>query len=660
MRKLLLLLCLMGHSVFAQVDFLLPKPQLVKVNSGQLYLEEVSTSIDLLNGHFQKYLEESGVENIQEGKTKFLVKKVNLIAGVQINQDEAYHLKIDKDGITIEAIHEKGAFYALQTLEQLKDKENESYPYCEIKDWPAFRIRGFMHDVGRSFIPIEELKEQIKRLSRYKINVFHWHLTEDLAWRLESEIFPELNDAGNFERFPGEYYKKEEVAELLEYAKEHQVIVIPEIDMPGHSGAFRRATGHDMQSKEGMAILKSLMSEVGEIFSGVPYMHIGTDEVHFVNEDFVPEMVDHVRGMGFKVISWNPGWQYKEGDIDMLQLWSYRGKQIGNIPIIDSKFHYINHFDPFADLVSLYRSNVLGQSQGSDQVAGSILAVWNDRKLNCAEDLIRENNFYPLMLTFSERLWRGGGDGYFDEIGVKFPEYASNSFQEWEAFEDRLLAHKSMYFKEMPFPYLKQSNIQWEISEAFPNGGNLKKIFPIEKDLLTPTKELDDKYPTIKTRGGTVYLRHVWGKLVPALYPDPKTDHTAYAFTWVYSPKKQQVGAWISFQDYSRSEKDLPPPKGKWDYKQSRVWVNGQELLPPVWKNTHTERNNEISLSNENLQSRPLMPIELSRGWNKLVLKLPVGEFSSQEIRLVKWMYTFVFDDQKGLRFSTKPDTENY
>src|SRR5690606_3986831 len=153
-------------------------------------------------------------------------------------------------------------------------------------------------------------------------------------------------------------YSKEEVRDLLEFARARHVTVIPEIDIPGHSDAFRRAVGVDIQTDKGKDALKKLLKEAAELFEGVPYFHLGTDEVTFTDPDFVPEMVSFVRDLGFKVVSWNPGWDYKVGEIDLLQLWSYRGARKGTIPVIDSRFHYINHFDPFADLISLYRSNV--------------------------------------------------------------------------------------------------------------------------------------------------------------------------------------------------------------------------------------------------------------------------------------------------------------
>ncbi len=250
-------------------------------------------------------------------------------------------------------------------------------PQCEIIDWPAFRIRGFMHDTGRSFIPIDELKNEIAILSRFKINTFHWHLTENQAWRLESKRYPQLNAPENMEREPGKYYTLEEARDLVEFCRKHHVLLIPEIDMPGHSAAFVRTFNFDMQSPEGKRIIKNIIDEVCNTFD-VPYLHIGTDEVKFVDYGFVPEMVAYVRSKGKKVISWNPGWHYKQGEIDMTQLWSYRGKAQPGIPAIDCRFHYANHYDNYADLVALFNSSIYNQPTGSDDLAGCILAFWND------------------------------------------------------------------------------------------------------------------------------------------------------------------------------------------------------------------------------------------------------------------------------------------
>lgn len=607
---------------------LLPKPQLLTLNNKQH---------KLVNGVINPSL-------ISE-------KIVTEIPNIEINPDESYRLIITPDSVLIEAVTSKGLYWARQTLAQvIESSDKKSIPTLTITDYPAFRIRGFMHDVGRSFISVPELKKQIALLSKYKINTFHWHLTENQGWRLQSKCYPQLNDSANFTRLPGKFYTIADAREIATWCKQHNMQLIPEIDMPGHSAAFVRAMGVDMQSEKGMEILKDLMCEIcTEVFPDAEYIHIGTDEVTFTNPNFVPEMVAHIRSSGKKVISWNPGWNYKPGEIDMTQMWSYRGKAQPAIPAIDSRFHYINHFDPFGDIVALYNSKVYNSDKDSDDLAGSILAIWNDRLLTDETQIILQNSFYPLMLAFAERTWLGGGSEYFDKKGVILPtDETDKTFQSFADFENRMLWHKNHTFANEPFPYVKQTNVHWLITDAFPNNGDLEKSFPPEKFIENSYVYNDETYNTRPATGAGIYLRHVWGKTVPAFYPNPEENQTAYAYTWVYSPRKQNVGLWIEFQNYSRSESDLPPPAGKWDYKNSRAWLNYKEILPPVWENSHTERSNEITMKNENFVTRPPLQVELNKGWNKVLLKLPVGKFSTPEIRLQKWMFTFVFVTPDG------------
>lgn len=573
-------------------------------------------------------------------------KYVSQIEGAKF-QEEAYHLLITKKGILLEATTPKGMYWGRQTLEQLKTTKNKKIylPQCEITDWPAFRIRGFMHDVGRSFIPVEELKREISLLSRYKINVFHWHLTENQAWRLECKKYPQLNAPENMEREKGKYYTLEEARQLVEFCKQHQVLLIPEIDMPGHSAAFERTFKTDMQSEKGTQILKDIIDEVCATFD-VPYLHIGTDEVQFTNPDFVPMMVKYIRDKGKKVISYNPGWNYKPGEIDMTQLWSYRGKAQKGIPAIDCRYHYANHFDTYADLVAMFNSRIYNQPEGSDDLAGCIVAFWNDRFIDNTPQLLAENNFYPYMLTLAERAWRGGGNCYFDGKGTLLWEDEPEQLAAFKEFEDRLLWQKNTWLKEVPFPYVRQTQSEWQITDAFPNGGDLNKVFPPEEKEDSVYQYEGKTYKTRKIIGNGIYLRHVWGTLVPGFYANPQENHTAYATRWIYSPKERKAKLALEFQNYSRSESDLAPRQGTWDYKCSRAWLNGQEIMPPVWKNTNTERSNEITLKNENYMSRPAIDITLKKGWNKLMLKLPVGKFSSKETRLVKWMFTAALVDE--------------
>lgn len=654
----------LGAIVFAMLVFslslaaqvknttLLPLPQQMETNGKSFRINKVELATPVLQEQWMNFIAEAGGTVVDKASSRIQVDLVPTIEGAELNQDEAYTLSVTNKLINVQAVSQKGVYWAIQTLRQLqKNKGGKvSITGCEITDWPAFRIRGFMQDVGRSYISMDELKREIEILSRYKINVFHWHLTENQSWRLESKIFPMLNDSVNTTRMKGKFYTLEEAKELVEFCKQHNMMLIPEIDMPGHSAAFVRTFRHDMQSPEGMKILKLLIDEVCETFD-VPYLHIGTDEVGFTNKTFVPEMVSYIRAKGKKVISWNPGWNYKPGEIDMTQLWSFRGKAQPGIPAIDCKFHYINHFDTFADLVALYNSRIYNQDKGSDDIAGTIVALWHDRYIPDEHDLIAQNNFYPSMLAIAERSWLGGGTEYFDGNGTLIQPEGTEAYNVFADFERRMLWHKEKHFQGYPFAYVKQTNVKWHITDAFPNGGDLAKVFPPEQELKDSYTYEGKEYGVGEAIGAGIYLRHVWGGLpvpVPVFYKKPQPNHTAYAYTWVYSPKAQEVGLWAEFQNYSRSEMDLAPEQGKWDYKGSRLWINDEEIMPPVWTATHRTKSNEIPLGNENCVVRPPLKVKLNKGWNKVFLKLPIGKFQSPQVRLVKWMFTCVFVTPDG------------
>ncbi len=639
-----------GHNL---EPVLLPVPQEVAWAKGVFQVSEVNlTGVPSVTWIVRDWFEESGVKCSESASKRIEVKSVEHIDKAVVNQEEAYRLTVSPESVSIEAVTEKGVYWAVQTLRQLAEtaRNGVRIPCCEITDWPAFRIRGFMHDTGRSYIDPEEIKQEIELLSHYKINTFHWHLTENQAWRLESKIYPQLNSSGNMTRHQGLYYTHDQVRDIIDCCRQHQVMLIPEIDMPGHSAAFARTFGCDMQSPKGKEILKTLISEACELFAEAPYFHIGTDEVNFTDPFFVPEMVAFVRSKGKKVISWNPGHEYAPGEIDMSQLWSYRGKAQPGIPAIDCRFHYANHFDLFGDIVVLYNSRICDAEYGSDDIAGTIMAVWNDHKLPDDRSILTQNAFYPYILAIAERSWRGGGSEYFNGNGVILPDDSSRVFKDFADFERRMLWHKEHDLAGNPFPYVKQTNVRWTVTDAFPNEGDLSRSFPPEEEIADSYTYEGEEYGVRRVTGAGIYLRHVWGTTIPALFKDPKENSTAYAYTWVYSPKSQDVGMLVEFQNYSRSVDDLPPPQGCWDFKGSRIWVNDKELLPPVWTNTYTQKATEIDLANENCTGRPPLSVHLDKGWNKVFMKLPVGRFTIPEVRLVKWMFTAVFVTPDGSR----------
>ena len=570
-----------------------------------------------------------------KAKTPVTERLVEAIPEAKLNENEAYRLIVAKDGITLEATTEQGLWNGRQTLRQLGEAR---IPCCRIVDWPSFRVRGWMMDVGRTYISLEELKREIDVFSQFKINVFHLHLTENEAWRLESRKYPQLNAPESMLRQPGMFYTQDEMRELDAFCRERGVTLIPEIDMPGHSGAFERVMGFGMQTPEGKATLRELLDEVFDTFRG-PYVHIGTDEVAFTDSWLIQEMVAYIRAHGRKALSWNPGWPYPVGGIDGLQLWSSRGRAKEGIPAVDCRLHYVNHYDLFGDIVGLHTSTIYGQTEGSDDIAGSILALWNDRYLPNEVNILKENNLYASVLALADRAWRGGGYQYFDGFGTVLPDEGP-AREDFLDFERRMLAYRETVLKDVSMAYVAQGQARWAVSPAYPNDGDLERVFPPE--------EGGWKTDRVVTGSG-IYFRHVWGpSTVAGFYKDPQPNQTVYVRTRIWSPRRQTVGLLFETQNYSRSERDPMPPQGAWDFRGSRLWLNGAEIAPPTWTGNVEAADYQEPFGNANCAGRAPLPVMLDKGWNDVLVKLPVGAFSTQETRLVKWMFTCAFTTLDG------------
>jgi len=237
-------------------------------------------------------------------------------------QAETYQLKVGPRGIELEASALPGIFYGLGTLGQLipnlRDEPGGASPWAipavHIEDLPRFPYRGMHLDVARHFFPVPFVKGYIDLLAAYKMNVFHWHLTEDQGWRIEILRYPRLTEVGscrpetilekNFDPYIGDgtpycgHYTQEEIREVVAYARDRFITVIPEIEMPGHSvaalaaypelactpGPFQVHTVWGVTrdifcpSEETFTFLEGVLEEVMELFPS-PYIHIGGDEV---------------------------------------------------------------------------------------------------------------------------------------------------------------------------------------------------------------------------------------------------------------------------------------------------------------------------------------------------------------------------------------------
>lgn len=233
---------------------------------------------------------------------------LTLDAALDVN-DEGYTLDVTSEGVTVKAKTPQGLFYGMQSFMQLLPAEIESAekasgiawqaPAVSIKDEPRFGYRGVMLDVCRHFIPVEDIKKQIDVLSLFKINRLHWHLTEDQGWRIEIKKYPKLTEVGS-KRIDGEgteykgYYTQEEIKEVVKYAQDRFITIVPELEMPGHELAAIAA--YPELSCKGEAITPRVIWGVEDIV-----MCPGKEDMFVFLEDVIKEMVELFPGTYFHV-----------------------------------------------------------------------------------------------------------------------------------------------------------------------------------------------------------------------------------------------------------------------------------------------------------------------------------------------------------------------
>ncbi len=324
--KVILFLLFVGFTALAQNTYnLIPLPKELTPAEGQFVLKK-STSIGYSHADFAP-VASLLAEHIQHASTFPISAKVSTAATIQFSQnnslpEEAYTLQVSSKKISIQAKTGKGAFYALQTLLQLMPAQIYagtqitgaiSIPNVNIKDEPRFSYRGLMLDVGRYYFPVESVKRFIDLMAVYKMNTFHWHLTEDQGWRIEIKKYPLLTSISSVrkesmlghyrdQKYDGKphggFYTQEQVKDIVAYATSKYIQVIPEIEMPGHSTAVLAAYPQfgsngdkilQVKTKWGVAedvlfpreetfeFLENVLTEVMALFPG-QYIHIGGDE----------------------------------------------------------------------------------------------------------------------------------------------------------------------------------------------------------------------------------------------------------------------------------------------------------------------------------------------------------------------------------------------
>ena len=580
---------------------------------------------------------------------------------------EGYTLIVSEKGLEISAGELPGFFNALQTVRQLIRKDNKKYsmPYCRIKDAPAFPVRGLMLDVGRNYMSVPFLKSVVRRLSHYKINVLHLHLSDDPGWRVEVNKYPELTVETSFwpTRQPGKFYTQEDIKSICDFCDSLNIRVIPEIDMPGHSAAFRKAIGKDMQTPEGMQVLKEALDEIIPLFKDSLF-HIGSDEVHFKMKEFMPEMIRYVRSKGKQVVVWYPGYAPDSNAVRMCWGEYEAGYSLDkSAPYIDCNGFYMDWMDSQGGVLQTFFQYPCEVPQAGGKALGSEMCVWTDGVISSDERILLQYPFYPTMLTFSERIWRGSREKRRDLV-ANLPAKGTKAWEAFNEFEDRLIYHRDRYFKSIPFAYVKQSEMKWRLIGPFNHHG-------INDTSFEPEKVIKEKYIVRKDTltwndtvayGGEIQIRTLYAMFnmhrnqyrldfLPTVMSSSvgKKDGTCYALTRIKSPKNQEVylmfglnGMWGHSGGYRSAR---APEHGSWDFSGGDVWLNGIRVLPPSrwpfeslpWTGWGKGRI-EVPLTEEGYFFRPPVKIKLRKGVNEILVRTVFGHWKGDNGQR-KWQF---------------------
>lgn len=293
--------------------------------------------------------------SVAAGTSEDAKGNVYFTLGLQDGRKEAYSINVSSDGILVQAVAPEGIYRATRTLLKSVGTEKTSsveFPSAEVSDWPRFGYRGLMLDVSRHFSDVEMVKRTIDMLALHQLNIFHWHLTDDQGWRIEIKSHPELTEVGAWRDdtvvgrylggtdYPtdgkrhGGFYTQEQIREIVAYAKERYIEIIPEIDLPGHTSAVLAAYPQlGCEDKEykvanrwgvirdvlcagnpaSLDLFKDIMNEVCELFPG-KYIHLGGDECVKERWKACPKCQRKIRELGLK-----DGSRYSKEDY--LQSW---------------------------------------------------------------------------------------------------------------------------------------------------------------------------------------------------------------------------------------------------------------------------------------------------------------------------------------------------
>jgi hexosaminidase len=392
---------------------------------------------------------------------------------------EGYALEITADGVHIEATSEAGAFHGLTSLRWMlppdtASKQAWALPMVAISDAPRFEHRGLLLDCCRHFMEVDYVKRTIDLLALHKMNVLHWHLTEDQGWRIEIKAYPELTETGAWRTETdgsrhGGFYTQEQIKDIVAYAADRNITIIPEIELPGHSRAaiasypWLSCTGDSLEVPNNWGVFKdiycagedstfrfleSVLLEVMELFPS-EYIHIGGDEAPKVRWESCSKCQNRIQTEGLhdehelqswfisqigvflaehdrKLIGWD---EILEGGLpDGATVQSWRGMQggrdavaMGRNAIMSPTSHcYFDYPVESIDLERVYTFEPEPEDlEGTGRILGGECNMWSER---APQELV-DSKVFPRIVAMSEVLW------------------SAKSQRDWKEFQQRMERH---------------------------------------------------------------------------------------------------------------------------------------------------------------------------------------------------------------------------
>ncbi len=410
---------------------------------------------------------------------------------------EAYELHIGRDSILLNARSAEGAFRGIQTLRQLIPETSTDtladfaiWPISsgKIMDQPNFEYRGSMLDVARHFFSVEDVKKYLDILAYYKINYLHLHLTDDQGWRIEIKSWPKLTEIGGSTEVGGEaggFFTQEDYQDIVNYAAERFITIVPEVDMPGHTNAasasYAFLNGADQPAKlyEGTRVgfstfdtrkdtvytfIDDVIREISAITPG-PYFHIGGDESHVTEKEdyryFVSRVEKIVQKHGKRMIGWD---EIATADVDsssIVHFWASRenameghskGMKVLLSPAsktyLDMQYDTLSKFGlHWAAYIPVDTAYIWTPETFSgipiDRILGVEAPLWSETISNIEE---LEYLAFPRMIGYAELSW------------------TEEKNRDWEKFKVRL-ANQAPYMDRMNIKYYPSPRIDWKQSK---------------------------------------------------------------------------------------------------------------------------------------------------------------------------------------------------